>query len=84
MRELARHTHAHAHIQREGEGEGDACIRVKRREETVCAELTFLFLFAFACEDLMKNPVDGFSAGLSEEESIFEWSVTVIGPPDTL
>lgn len=34
--------------------------------------------------DLMKNPVDGFSAGLTDENNIYEWSVTVIGPPDTL
>ena len=32
----------------------------------------------------MKNPVDGFSAGLSDENNLFEWTVTVIGPPDTL
>jgi ubiquitin-conjugating enzyme E2 G1 len=32
----------------------------------------------------MKNPVDGFSAGLVDDGSIFEWSVTIIGPPDTL
>ncbi|WVZ01065.1 hypothetical protein V8G54_027134 [Vigna mungo] len=35
-------------------------------------------------KDLCKNPVDGFSAGLVDETNIFEWSVTVIGPPDTL
>eukprot|EP00215_Chloropicon_roscoffensis_P001304 CAMPEP_0198468380 /NCGR_PEP_ID=MMETSP1456-20131121/7475_1 /TAXON_ID=1461544 ORGANISM="Unidentified sp., Strain RCC1871" /NCGR_SAMPLE_ID=MMETSP1456 /ASSEMBLY_ACC=CAM_ASM_001119 /LENGTH=210 /DNA_ID=CAMNT_0044194589 /DNA_START=258 /DNA_END=891 /DNA_ORIENTATION=+ len=34
--------------------------------------------------NLMKNPVDGFSAGLTDENNIYEWSVTVIGPPDTL
>ncbi|KAE8723714.1 Ubiquitin-conjugating enzyme E2 7 [Hibiscus syriacus] len=32
----------------------------------------------------LKNPVDGFSAGLVDENNIFEWSVTIIGPPDTL
>ncbi|KAL5993592.1 Ubiquitin-conjugating enzyme 13 [Asimina triloba] len=31
-----------------------------------------------------KNPVDGFSAGLVDDKSVFEWSVTIIGPPDTL
>ncbi|MFQ6663918.1 hypothetical protein Gotur_031226 [Gossypium turneri] len=35
-------------------------------------------------EYLCKNPVDGFSAGLVDENNIFEWSVTIIGPPDTL
>ncbi|XP_052187217.1 ubiquitin-conjugating enzyme E2 13 isoform X2 [Diospyros lotus] len=35
-------------------------------------------------KDLCKNPVDGFSAGLVDESNLFEWSVTIIGPPDTL
>ncbi|PWA50493.1 Ubiquitin-conjugating enzyme E2 13 [Artemisia annua] len=35
-------------------------------------------------KDLCKHPVDGFSAGLVDESNIFEWSVTIIGPPDTL
>ncbi|XP_039023548.1 ubiquitin-conjugating enzyme E2 E1-like [Hibiscus syriacus] len=39
--------------------------------------------------DLCKNPVDWFSAGLVstglvDENNIFEWSVTIIGPSDTL
>ncbi|CAL9100166.1 unnamed protein product [Musa acuminata var. zebrina] len=34
--------------------------------------------------DLMKNPVDGFSAGLVDDSNVFEWNVTIIGPPDTL
>ena len=42
----------------------------------------FFFFYSFA--DLCKNPVDGFSAGLVDESNIFEWSVTIIGPPDTL
>lgn len=45
--------------------------------------ITVYFFFLF-CVDLCKNPVDGFSAGLVDENNIFEWSVTVIGPPDTL
>ncbi|ONK76612.1 uncharacterized protein A4U43_C03F30130 [Asparagus officinalis] len=35
-------------------------------------------------KDLMKSSVDGFSAGLVDDSNIFEWSVTIIGPPDTL
>ncbi|XP_010520281.1 PREDICTED: ubiquitin-conjugating enzyme E2 7-like [Tarenaya hassleriana] len=35
-------------------------------------------------KDLCKNPVEGFSAGLVDENNIFEWSVKIIGPPDTL
>ena len=34
--------------------------------------------------ELTRNPVDGFSAGLVDDTNIFEWAVTVIGPPDTL
>ena len=34
--------------------------------------------------ELTKNPVEGFSAGLVDDSNIFEWQVTIIGPPDTL
>ncbi|GMH38517.1 hypothetical protein BSKO_06401 [Bryopsis sp. KO-2023] len=34
--------------------------------------------------DLLKKPVEGFSAGLVDDSNIFEWGVTVMGPPDTL
>jgi ubiquitin-conjugating enzyme E2 G1 len=34
--------------------------------------------------DLAKHPVDGFSAGLVDDSNVFEWQVTIIGPPDTL
>lgn len=33
--------------------------------------------------ELTKHPVDGFSAGLSGDD-LFEWSVTILGPPETL
>ncbi|OAY46066.1 ubiquitin-conjugating enzyme E2 14 isoform X2 [Manihot esculenta] len=35
-------------------------------------------------KDLCKKPVDGFSAGLVDENNVFEWSVSIMGPPDTL
>lgn len=35
-------------------------------------------------KELTKNPVDGFSAGLVDDSNIFDWQVTIIGPPDTL
>ncbi|KAG8054804.1 hypothetical protein GUJ93_ZPchr0001g32935 [Zizania palustris] len=35
-------------------------------------------------KDLMKHPVDGFSAGLVDDCNVFKWQVTIIGPPDTL
>lgn len=35
-------------------------------------------------KELTKNPVEGFSAGLVDDSNLFEWAVTVLGPPDTL
>ncbi|KAL1915976.1 uncharacterized protein VTP21DRAFT_6364 [Calcarisporiella thermophila] len=34
-------------------------------------------------KDLKKNPVEGFSAGLVDDNDVFEWEVMIIGPPDT-
>lgn len=34
--------------------------------------------------DLNKNPVEGFSAGLADDEDIYKWEVLIIGPQDTL
>eukprot|EP00890_Picochlorum_soloecismus_P001780 jgi/Picsp_1/2602/NSC_00834-R1_protein len=34
-------------------------------------------------KELMRNPVDGFSAGLVDDSNLFEWAVTILGPPDT-
>ena len=33
--------------------------------------------------DLKKNPVDGFSAGLIDDDNLFQWEVMILGPPDT-
>ncbi|XP_069177276.1 ubiquitin-conjugating enzyme E2 G1 [Procambarus clarkii] len=33
--------------------------------------------------ELNKNPVEGFSAGLIDDNDIFKWEVLIIGPPDT-
>lgn len=47
----------------------------------VHVELTFdLLLFL----ELNKNPVEGFSAGLIDDNDIYRWEVLIIGPPDTL
>ncbi|XP_043694318.1 ubiquitin-conjugating enzyme E2 7-like [Telopea speciosissima] len=35
-------------------------------------------------KDLWKKPVEGFSVGLVNEKNIYEWSVNIIGPLDTL
>lgn len=34
--------------------------------------------------ELNKNPVEGFSAGLIDDNDIYQWEVLIIGPPDTL
>ncbi|KAL7423393.1 Ubiquitin-conjugating enzyme E2 15 [Cryptotrichosporon argae] len=34
--------------------------------------------------DLQKNPVDGFSAGLVDDDNILEWQIVIMGPADTL
>lgn len=38
----------------------------------------------FESAELIKNPVDGFSAGLVDDDNIYQWEVVVIGPQDTL
>eukprot|EP01137_Pigoraptor_chileana_P020750 Opistho-2@83544 len=35
-------------------------------------------------QELSKNPVEGFSAGLIDDNDIYKWEVMIIGPPDTL
>ena len=37
----------------------------------------------FVKTELNKDPVEGFSAGLIEENDLYRWEVLVIGPPDT-
>lgn len=38
----------------------------------------------FCVSELNKNPVEGFSAGLIDDNDIYRWEVLIIGPPDTL
>ncbi|KAG0368200.1 ubiquitin-conjugating enzyme/RWD-like protein [Gamsiella multidivaricata] len=35
-------------------------------------------------KDLTKNPVEGFSAGLVDDDNIYEWEIVIMGPQDTL
>ncbi|KXN68789.1 ubiquitin-conjugating enzyme E2 g [Conidiobolus coronatus NRRL 28638] len=35
-------------------------------------------------KELNKKPVEGFSAGLVNDNNIYEWEIMIIGPPDTL
>ncbi len=34
--------------------------------------------------ELIKNPLDGFSAGLIDDNDIYKWEVLIIGPPETI
>uniref|UniRef100_A0A914V2N0 UBC core domain-containing protein n=1 Tax=Plectus sambesii TaxID=2011161 RepID=A0A914V2N0_9BILA len=34
--------------------------------------------------ELKRRPVDGFSAGLLNDDDIYKWEILVIGPPETL
>lgn len=42
-----------------------------------------IFISVYVSE-LNKNPVEGFSAGLIDDNDIYRWEVLIIGPPDTL
>ncbi|KAF9930225.1 Ubiquitin-conjugating enzyme E2 15 [Mortierella antarctica] len=35
-------------------------------------------------KELTKHPVEGFSAGLVDDNNIFEWEIMIMGPRDTL
>ena len=37
----------------------------------------------FLSEELDKNPPEGFSAGLIDDDNLFKWEIMVVGPPDT-
>lgn len=33
--------------------------------------------------ELVKKPCEGFSAGLIDDDNLYDWEVLIIGPPDT-
>lgn len=35
-------------------------------------------------QQLKKYPVEGFSAGLVDDNNLFEWEIIIIGPADSL
>ena len=49
----------------------------------VCILIIPRCVFLLTCIELQKNPVEGFSAGLVDDEDIYKWEVIIIGPPDT-
>ncbi|RIA92823.1 ubiquitin-conjugating enzyme E2 7 [Glomus cerebriforme] len=48
------------------------------------ATLQSALLLQKQLKELSKHPVEGFSAGLVDNENIYEWEIMIIGPPDTL
>ena len=46
-------------------------------------QLAFFFSLSSSSSELQKKPVEGFSAGLIDDDDIYEWDVMIIGPPDT-
>lgn len=53
-----------------------------------CLRLGFYVLLSYISDpffpELNKNPVEGFSAGLIDDDDIYKWEVVIIGPQDTL
>lgn len=47
-------------------------------------ELQSALLLRRQLAELNKNPVEGFSAGLIDDNDLYRWEVLIIGPPDTL
>lgn len=33
--------------------------------------------------ELQKKPLEGFSAGLVDDDNLFKWELMIIGPPET-
>ena len=46
--------------------------------------LSLRFLKFIYLAELARNPPDGVSVGLGEDDSIFRWELMIVGPPDTL
>nr|XP_005906732.2 PREDICTED: ubiquitin-conjugating enzyme E2 G1 [Bos mutus] len=46
--------------------------------------LGVILYYIFLLHELNKNPVEGFSAGLIDDNDLYRWEVLIIGPPDTL
>ena len=54
---------------------------------TAAPEYTFPFFpfhSHYCLPELNKNPVEGFSAGLVDEDNLYRWEVMILGPPDTV
>ena len=58
--------------------------RRRERERETDDDDAYLVAFAPRVAELSRNPIEGFSAGLVDDCNVFEWQVTVMGPPETL
>jgi len=47
------------------------------------AESQAALLLMKQLKDLRKHPLEGFSAGLKDEDNPLIWEIVIIGPPDT-
>ncbi|CAI8601696.1 unnamed protein product [Vicia faba] len=56
-----------------------ASLLLQKQFKGLCSWFNQCVLFT----DLCKAPLDGFSAGF-DESNVFEWNVTIIGPPYSL
>lgn len=71
------HTHIHRHTSTRNEVTG-------KPGPALMSEPQSSLLLKKQLAELSKNPVEGFSAGLIDDNDIFRWEVLIIGPPDTL
>lgn len=70
--------------QLKGQATLQACFRVPEDLKTTKLREARTNLLVYLNADLTRRPVEGFSAGLVDDSSLFEWAVTIMGPPDTL
>ena len=56
----------------------DGCTRVDEMSDQA------VLLLRKQLKELSRNPIEGFSAGLVDDSNVFEWQITVMGPPDTM
>ena len=56
-------------------------------QSLICIQLGYIHVILcqvfFFMLELQKKPVDGFSAGLVDDDDIYKWEVLIMGPPDT-
>ncbi len=57
---------------------------LKRFELCPCVNLLVCeFIIPVILSELSKKPVEGFSAGLVDDEDLYKWEILIIGPQDT-